>query len=140
MKGLRPLVINNKVNWKNTGTPGRDYSIFKKYLETVFIYAGSYSLKKELAYVANINEIKIGDAFIQDGFPGHAIIVIDQSTNPQTGKIAILLAQSYMPAQDIHILKNLNYDKTNPWYIIGEEKELYTPEWTFGWKDLYRFK
>ena len=138
--GLRPQVKNNDVQWKNTGNPGRDYSNFRKYLETVFMYAGSYSLKKELVHVSDLNKIKIGDVFIQGGFPGHAVIVIDKCINSITNKIAILIAQSYMPAQDVHILINPNNENTNPWYIINEEEKLYTPEWTFEWSDLYRFK
>jgi len=140
MQGLRPQVKNNKVKWKKSGKVGSDYPSFKKYLETVFMYAGSYSLKKELVHVTNTNNIKISDVFIQGGFPGHAVIVVDKSVNAETWEIAVLLAQSYMPAQDIHILKNLNSETSNPWYIINEEDMLYTPEWTFEWKDLHKFK
>jgi hypothetical protein len=104
------------------------------------MYAGSYSLKKELIQVPDVYQIKIGDVFIQGGFPGHAVIVVDKCVNHQSGEIAVILAQSYMPAQDIHILKNLNNDNSNPWYILKEEEKLYTPEWTFKWNDLFRFK
>lgn len=140
IKGLRPVIKNDLVSWKNIGTPGSGYDSFRKYLESVFMYAGSYSLKKELVRVPNANDIKIGDVFIQGGFPGHAVIVVDQCINKENKSIAILLAQSYMPAQDIHILKNLNNDDTNPWYIIYEGNTLNTPEWIFKWSDLYRFK
>ncbi len=50
-----------------------------------------------------------------------------------------MIAQSYMPAQDIHILKNLENDSINPWYMLESTNKLYTPEWTFEWKDLKRF-
>jgi len=140
IKGLRPHVSNNKVKWKYTGTHASDYLTFKKYLETVFMYAGSYSLKKELSHVSDVNKIKIGDIFIQGGFPGHAVIVVDKCIKQENGRIAFLLAQSYMPAQDIHILRNPNNDNTQPWYILNVEEKLYTPEWTFEWSDLYRFK
>jgi hypothetical protein len=140
IKGLRPQVKNNQVRWISSGISGSDYSAFRKYLETVFIYAGSYSLKKEMSPIIDLNAIKIGDVFIQGGFPGHAVIIVDLCINQSTNEIAVLLAQSYMPAQDIHILKNPNNDKTNPWYIIKHEEKLYTPEWTFEWHDLYRFE
>jgi hypothetical protein len=140
INGQRPSIKNDQVTWKNIGTKNSGYSSFRKYLETVFIYSGSYSLKKELVHISNCNNIDIGDVFIQGGFPGHAVIVADKSVNPESGKIAVLLAQSYMPAQDIHILKNLNEDEINPWYIVRCSNNLYTPEWTFEWNDLYKFK
>ena len=140
MQGLRPQVINNNVQWINTDNRSSNYKSFKNYLETIFIYAGSYSLKKEMSHVSDVMKINIGDVFIQGGFPGHAVLIVDLCTNLKTNKIAFLLAQSYMPAQDIHILKNPNNEESNPWYILKEEEQLYTPEWSFEWSDLFRFK
>ncbi|MBN2610182.1 MAG: hypothetical protein JXB00_01355, partial [Bacteroidales bacterium] len=51
-----------------------------------------------------------------------------------------LLAQSYMPAQDIQILKNPNDKSISPWYSLDFEGDLITPEWTFKKTDLKRFK
>ena len=45
--------------------------------------------------------MQIGDVLIQGGSPGHAVIVVDMAENPATGEKLYLLAQSYMPAQDI---------------------------------------
>ena len=53
----------------------------------------------------SIENIEIGDVFIQGGFPGHAIIVVDLAEN-EVGEKCFLVAQSYMPAQEIHVLKN----------------------------------
>jgi hypothetical protein len=49
----------------------------------------------------------------------------------------MLIAQSYMPSQEIHILKS--FEEFSPWYKV-EEKELHTPEWTFPKGSLRRFK
>jgi hypothetical protein len=46
-----------------------------------------------------------------------------------------MLAQSYMPAQEIHVLKNPVSDKLNPWYE-AKKGAIETPEWTFGSDDL----
>ena len=59
---------------------------------------------QELNRVQNIDAIEIGDIFIRGGFPGHAVLVVDMAIHPVSGQKAVLLAQSYMPAQDIHIL------------------------------------
>ncbi len=79
--------------------------------------------------------MEIGDVFIQGGSPGHAVIVVDLVVNSTTGEKRFLLAQSYMPAQDIHVLKNPN--STDSWYSMSEVIE--TPEWTFRSSDLKRF-
>lgn len=140
MKGFRPQVKNNHVYWLQNEQSQNTYKIFRKYLETVFMYSGSYSLKKELLPVTDLRMIDIGNVFIQGGFPGHAIIILDMAKSLKDDQIAILLAQSYMPAQDIHILINENNRNMSPWYLVGHGDKLYTPEWTFNWSDLYKFK
>jgi len=138
-EGYRPVVNGNRVRWVKSGVEEQSYENFKKYLERVFIYAGSYSLSRELQDVQDVNEMKIGDVFIQGGFPGHAVIVVDMAVNEGTGKKLFLLAQSYMPAQDIHILENSNNSRLSPWYEVDFGEALNTPEWTFGKSDLKRF-
>jgi hypothetical protein len=138
--GQRPIIRDNVVEWKQQATYDRSYQNFRKYLITVFAYAGSYSLAKEMKDVEELSDIRIGDVFLQGDFPGHGVIVVDLAINQLTNDFIILLAQSYMPAQDIHILKNLNNISLSPWYHVGSTNKLYTPEWTFEWNDIKRFK
>ncbi len=51
-----------------------------------------------------------------------------------------LLCQSYMPAQEIHILKNFNNKDLSPWYETDFEGDLETPEWTFSKSNLRRYE
>lgn len=114
-----------------------DYSCptYWKYLEYIFAYANTASLHDELPNVKTTQEVKIGDTFIQKGSPiGHAIIVVDLAKD-STGKTIVLLAQSYMPAQEIQILNNWNDSKLSPWYDIDQDI-IKTPEWTFYPKNL----
>lgn len=112
---------------------------FRNYMNYIFSYANTASLKKELHKVNSINDIKIGDVFIQQGRPfGHAITVMDIAVNENNEKI-FMLSQSYMPAQNIHILKNPNNKDFSPWYKINNSGELHTPEWDFTYNDLKRF-
>jgi len=135
--GKRIKVNGNKVSWINGSEPDTSYSAFRKYLIQVFNYAGTQSLSQELK-PRNFEDLQIGDIFIQGGFPGHAIIVVDKAINPDTEDFAFLLAQSYMPAQDIHVLKN-NKGKS-AWYFSNElNANLHTPEWTFELTDLMHF-
>ena len=136
-EGFRIKVKGNKCFWYKAGDIDDSYKSFRKYMETVFIYAGSYSLSKELKKTGS-EEIKIGDVFIQGGFPGHAVIILDMAINSRGEKI-MLLAQSYMPAQDIHILKNFTNSSISPWYKLMDSGELKTPEWIFDFKDVKGF-
>jgi hypothetical protein len=140
MNGYRPKVRENNVTWQKTQQISNSYANFRSYLETVFIYAGSYSLKRELIQVDDLSKIQSGDIFIEGGFPGHAIMAFDIAQSEQNDTLAVLFAQSYMPAQEIHILKNENNHKMNPWYIVGDGNSLDTPEWIFRWRDLHRLK
>ncbi|MBN2572644.1 MAG: DUF4846 domain-containing protein [Ignavibacteriales bacterium] len=137
-EGYRVNVNGNKVSWSKRASRDYSYEIFRSYLDVIFTYAGSYSLKQELKKVIDVKDLKIGDVFIVGGFPGHAVIVVDVAAHKSTGEKIFLLAQSYMPAQDIHILRNLENEVLSPWYRLNTKK-LYTPEWTFNWSDLHRF-
>lgn len=136
--GYRVAIKGNKTSWVKTAKPSNSYETYWKYLETVFMYAGTASLEKELRPI-NVVDIKIGDVFIKGGFPGHAVIVVDLAVNPKNNQKIMLLAQSYMPAQEIQILKNPNNNSLSPWYAVDFGTSLKTPEWTFNSSQLKRF-
>jgi Domain of unknown function (4846) len=120
--------------WKGKGNKQG----FDKYLETVFGMCGTASLEKQLEPVGKRHQMQPGDVFIKGGFPGHAMIVVDVAAN-KNGKKIFMLAQSYMPAQDIHIVKNPGNEKLNPWYETSEERVIITPEWQFKQNQLYKW-
>jgi len=138
MKGKRIIVEGNKTKWSSEGQFSNSYSDFWQYLETIFMYAGTLSLSKELQTVA-ISDIQIGDVFIYGGSPGHAVIVVDLAFHSETGKQMMMLAQSYMPAQEIQILKNQTNKELSPWYPTTFKGDLETPEWIFSQDQLKRF-
>ncbi|MDA6071773.1 DUF4846 domain-containing protein [Flavobacterium sp. AC] len=137
-EGYRIAIKGNKTSWVKTAKPSDSYQTYWKYLETVFMYAGTASLEKELKSI-NVTDVKIGDVFIKGGFPGHAVIVVDIAVNPKNNQKIMLLAQSYMPAQEIQILKNPNNSSLSPWYTVDFGTTLKTPEWTFSSSQLKRF-
>ncbi len=138
IKGRRIVVKGNNVYWKNAGTASNTSDDFWKYLELIFTYAGTLSLSEELKPV-DINSMQIGDVFIIGGSPGHAVIVVDMAKNKDNKKI-FMLAQSYMPAQEIQIVKNPMNAALSPWYVLDFGKTLSTPEWIFSKDDLKRFR
>lgn len=114
----------------------RPYTIghLHQYLEKVFGMCGSASLSKQLT-PAYFNNIEPGNILIRGGFPGHVVIIIDVAANKE-GKKIFMLAQSYMPAQNIHVLVN-PMDKTlSPWYEANGENAIVTPEYIFTNKEM----
>jgi uncharacterized protein DUF4846 len=138
-EGFRPVVHGSRVSWAKSASPDTSYRSFRSYLNTVFTYSGTASLERELRKVTNVRDLRAGDVFIQPGYPGHAVLVVDVARDPRTGRRAFLLAQSYMPAQDIHILRNPRGGALGAWYESDFGATLSTPEWTFSSTHLRRF-
>lgn len=135
MKGNRVKVEGNKTWWAKTAAPSNTYKDFKNYLDFVFAYAGTLSLSKSL-HKKDIRNLTIGDVFITGGSPGHAVVVIDVATS-SVGEKVFMLAQSYMPAQETQVLKNLANTSISPWYKASEiGTVLITPQWTFPAESL----
>ena len=132
--GERIEVRGNGCRWNGAGRKGWTRENLMSFLETVFTYAGTLSLSKELKSATGA--IEAGDVFIQGGSPGHAVMVLDVARDA-SGRTAFLLAQSYMPAQDIHVLARP--DGQGAWYMSSEGDHLVTPEWTFRWEDRKRW-
>ncbi|MGZ3440548.1 MAG: DUF4846 domain-containing protein [Polyangia bacterium] len=116
----------------------RDRRAFDKWLIRVFADAGSASLEAELRAVGGAGGAQPGDVLIQGGYPGHAVLVLDVAVGAD-GRRWLLLGQSYMPAQEFHVLRNPA--SSSPWYDAASlASGLKTPEWRpFFARDLRRF-
>lgn len=127
-----------KINYKNW-LAGKQNSRqeFMKYMDHVFNYCGTASLPYSVKN-KQVLEMQPGDIFLKPGSPGHTVIVMDMAENGRGEKI-YLLAQSYMPAQDIHILKNPANASMSPWYKLKDGEVIKTPEWTFYSNQLYEW-
>lgn len=112
-QGRRPLAVGNDVKWIQRAGADSSYGSFRRYLTTTYRWAGTASLSKELRPVLNPVHVELGDVFIHGGFPGHAVLVADVADNAKGDRV-FLLVQSYMPAQEIHVLKNPNR-RLSPW-------------------------
>ena len=137
-KGERIRVDSNRCSW-TTGAPAdSSHDQLLRFLEKVFTYAGSLSLDRDLRKSgpppSGPDDLQIGDVFIQGGSPGHAMIVVDAARSAD-GRIAVLLAQSYMPAQEVHLVRNLRHPELGAWFMLEGDDRLYTPEWTFDWNN-----
>ncbi|MBL8019916.1 MAG: DUF4846 domain-containing protein [Leptospirales bacterium] len=132
--GQRPQVQGNRIRWTQSRPADGSYQSLSRYLEFVYTYSGTISLVSDTKKVS-FGELRIGDLFLQSGSPGHAVIVVDKAE--KSGTTAFLLAQSYMPAQELHVLRN---PQGGEWYHSDRiDRELVTPEWTFARDSLRRF-
>ncbi len=137
MQGYRVVIEGNNTYWTtHQYAPSNTYKDFWNYMETIFMYAGTLSLSKEMKSIEPM-DMNIGDVFIQEGSPGHAVIVVDMAVNPENQERVFMLAQSYMPAQNLQIL--LNPATGDVWYNTHDLYPLETPEWTFNSGSLKRF-
>lgn len=138
-EGYRIVVKGNNVEWVKKAAPDNSFASFTQYMDYVYDYCGSLSLSKELKKVT-IQDMQPGDVFIKGGTPGHAEIVLDVAVNA-AGKKVFLLAQSYMPAQEMQVLQNPRNGSLSPWYEYKEgDVKITTPEWEFFPDQLMRFE
>jgi hypothetical protein len=136
MKRYAEILFRDNAGKTYAWPGGNNRTAFDKYLVNVFAWCGSASLEKQLKAVPSNYQLKPGDVLIKGGFPGHAMIVVDVVMNDK-GQRKYMLAQSYMPAQDIHIVKNPYDADEGPWYDMDKTSEdITTPEWTFTWDQL----
>jgi hypothetical protein len=119
---------NNATSYKWRG--GSDRLAFQHYLDQVFAYCGTASLQKQLRPLGSDSQAGPGDVLVNGGFPGHAMMIVDEAVDDQGNKV-FMLVQGYMPAQDIHITKNPGDHALSPWYSLPGGETIVTPEWTF---------
>ncbi len=137
-EGYRISLNGNKTQWVKKGPADHSYASFCQYMDVIYTYCGTLSLSKELKDV-EYRDIQPGDVLIKGGSPGHAEIVLDVARNKE-GKKIYLLAQSYMPAQEMQVLANPESAALSPWYEMDEKHtNINTPEWTFTIGQLMRF-
>lgn len=117
--------IRNNNAWVKTQKADYGYQSFRKYLHLVFQYAGTASLSQELKPIGRCwaTDIQAGDVIIKGGFPGHAEMVVDVAENDK-GERIVLLAQSFMPAQEIEVFPLWFSPSSNGTRLV-------TPAWTF---------
>lgn len=135
-QGQRPLIQGNKVRWVKKAAPDSSHTSFRAWLDTVFTYAGTLSLARDLP---RATELQPGDLILQGGSPGHGVVVADLATCDD-GDSRFLLLQSYMPAQEIHLLRDPGDPQGGPWYRLSALGETFeTPEWSFRDRPIHRW-
>lgn len=127
--------------WSAQAAADATWQGFRSYLDRVFNLANTASLARELKPVSDPRTIEPGDVYIESARGaryGHAVLVLDVAENAR-GERVFVIAQSYMPAQSIHVLINPAQSALSPWYRVPADGSLETPEWSFPRASLRRF-
>ena len=137
LKGERIVLVGKQIEWQKKSSPrSPSHSALRSYLDGVFAWANTGSLARQAKKIAR-DELRPGDFFVIPGGPGHAVLILDVA-RADDGRVALLLGQGFMPAQNFHVLRP---DASGPWFIVdpGEESGVDTPFWQiFPWSSLRR--
>jgi hypothetical protein len=127
-KGMRPVVNGNRVSFSPLSAMCEpSHAALRRYLDIVYAYAGTISLSRALRPVSGIT---VGTVIITAGSPGHCSIVVDESTTGAGGKV-YKLAESFMPAQSIYILRNTKDPGMGFWHPLKKDITIETASYIF---------
>jgi hypothetical protein len=138
--GERIRAVGSKVFRTDIGERDDDHASFREWMELVFRYAGTRSLKHDSKPVKP-GDVRAGDFYVAPGSPGHAVVVLDVAKT-ESGRRIALLGQGFMPAQDFHVIRD-DSAIDDVWFLLpdSEDETLQTPSWKpFSASDARRFR
>ncbi|MEQ6123632.1 DUF4846 domain-containing protein [Pseudotenacibaculum sp. MALMAid0570] len=138
-EGYRPKIKGNKVSFHQTSTKDFSKSNFYRYLNLIYMYSGTLSLYNESPKVTSSKKLQVGDMLVYPGTPGHIVMIVDE-VKSENGEKRFILAQGNTPAQSVHMLKNPNDPKFNPWYKLELNSYIEVPGYYFNKSKFIRFK
>ncbi len=114
----------NQAKWK-----GGDWPAYRKYLNGVMANTGTATMAQSMPKPHKGYRLMPGDVIVQGGHPGHGMLVLDV-VEDDAGHRKVLYGQSFMPAQQFHVLAQ----KTgkSPWFAedLLREPGFTTLAWT----------
>jgi hypothetical protein len=125
--GDRAIVEGKNIVIRRASSPRKDdHVLLRGWLDDVFNWAGTASLERDAKKVAR-SDLQPGDFFVMSGSPfGHAVLILDAAKDDK-GRTALLLGQSYMPAQSFQVLRPSN---DSAWFIVDvNDNYVSTPFW-----------
>lgn len=139
LAGERVVVRDGKTALAATAAPRKDtHASLRAWLDDVFTWANTGLLAREGLQVP-FADVQPGDFFVLPGSPfGHAVLVLDVA-KAESGKTALLLGQSYMPAQSFQVLRP---SRDSSWFVVEPgARDVATPFWIpFPMSSLRRLK
>jgi len=122
------------------GSAVSGHSGFRGWLQHLFRYAGTRSLRHDSEPVAETDALRAGDLFLEPGSPGHVVMILDIAEDAGGRRVA-LLGQGFMPAEEFHVLRSSDA-KDGVWFVLpGPGESIRTPSWRpFHRRDVRRFR
>jgi hypothetical protein len=140
--GERFVISGSRVERVRTGPRTSGHGAYRSWLQYVFRYAGTRSLRLDTDPVPEESPLRAGDLFVEPGSPGHAVVVLDIAENASGRRVA-LMGQGFMPAEEFHVLE-LRHARVldGVWFALpGSGEMIVTPSWRpFRRKDARRFR
>ena len=137
--GERFAVAGSRVERVSGAPRGGGHAAYRGWLQHLFRYAGTRSLRLDTRAVPEDETLLAGDVFLEPGSPGHAVVILDIAED-SSGRRVALLGQGFMPAEDFHVLESRGA-RGGVWFALpraGERVE--TPSWRpFHRRDVRRF-
>ena len=127
--GERFVIDGAHVERQKGAARGADWATYRAWLQYVFRFAGTRSLRFDTAAVPADRPIAAGDVFVDPGSPGHAVVVLD--VMHRDGRPHALLGQGFMPAEDFHVLTD-RAAVDGVWFPlpVGADDALDSPSWS----------
>lgn len=136
--GEQIAVRGNKVSWRAADAGAakgeRNRAALARWLDDVFMYAGSRSLAKDTTAV--VDDVLPGDLLVVGGSPGHVLVVLDVAV--QGAERRLLIGEGFMPAQSFHVVPSTSGE---PWVTPAADGSVKVPTWPapFPRSSLRRF-
>ena len=113
------------------------YSTFRNYLDNVFTLCNSTSMWREMKTVSP-KELRVGDCFVyvNEQTYGHVVTIVDMAVNAKGEKV-FMVAQSWMPAQQIHIV--MDERTKSPWSRLTDNGSYNISGYVMGRANMKRF-
>lgn len=128
--GERVVAAGRGITRHSGARRASSHASYRSWLNLVFRYAGTQSLRLDSAAVPETAPLEAGDVFVEPGSPGHAVVLLDLAEAPDGRRVA-LVGQGYMPAEDLHVLgAGPPTTVDGVWFVLpGPGGQLATPSW-----------
>jgi len=109
--------VRRRIAWQKRTAAGQLARQPAPLLDTVYAFASTRSLARELRPVEEMAAAAIGDVFVHPGSPGHAVIIVDLAVDPATAQARAAGPEQHA-ARDVHILRNTLDPALGAWFAL----------------------
>lgn len=135
-QGFRLRLVGDRLRLVRDAAPDASRASFDRYLASVFLWCGTYSLE-EMSRPVPPAQLAVGDILVRPGSPGHAVLIADLARTPN-GRLHALILQGHMPAQSAQISRA---SLRGAWYPLDFARPLDLPDARpLPWSRLRRFR